>query len=99
MRVFILLCSVFLVGCVSHHNYRPVGGYVADANTAKLVAEALWKAHYGKVQIDNQKPFQVLLVGRTWKVFGDLPKGYVGGVAEIEIDKYTGKILRMSHGE
>jgi len=99
-----LLCSVLLVGCVSNYNYRPVTGYVPDANTAKIVAEAVWKAHYGNDQINNQKPFQVYLVGRTWRVCGSLPSSgpgyvYLGGVAEIEIDKYSGKILVMSHGE
>lgn len=106
MRSLLLFAFVAMVlaGCASDFNVKPKAGYVPDRKTAEQIAEAAWKPVYGAEEIDGQKPFETELRGRKWFVFGTLTPStpgaiVVGGTAEIEIDKYTGKILRMSHGE
>ena len=105
MRLLITTLVVVLVGCASEHNYRPPEGYVPDAKTAERIAEAIWRPVYGAKVINEQKPFETRLKGRVWYVSGSLPaspeKGMamVGGAAEAQIDRFTGKILRMSHSK
>ena len=81
------------------HSYVPDGGYVPDAETALKIAEAVLIPIYGKETIDNEKPFEAELKGDIWYVSGRLPEGLLGGVAEIEINKNDGKILRVTHGK
>ena len=105
MRLLIAAVFLGLAGCASEHNYRPPEGYVPDAKTAEKIAEAIWKPVYGSKVINEQKPFETRLDGRVWYVSGSLPpppeKGLVtvGGTAEAEIDRFTGKILRMTHSK
>ena len=105
MRLLIATVVVGLAGCASQHNYRPPEGYVPDAKTAERIAEAIWIPVYGDKVITEQKPFETRLEGRIWHVAGSLQpppgKGWmvVGGTAEAEIDRFTGKILRMSHSK
>jgi len=49
--------------------------------------------------IESQKPFTATLTGEIWVVTGAMPVNGVGGVAEINISKRTGKILRVVHGK
>ena len=81
------------------HNYKPDGGYVPDAATAIAIAVAVWNPIYGEEQIDREKPFTARLESGVWTVSGSLPKGMLGGVAEAEIAKDDGRILRVSHGK
>ena len=100
-----VLLAFLLAGCASEENFLPPAGYVPDAKTAAAIAEAVWKPIYGTREIDEQKPFEVQLVGNTWHVSGTLKqpkeKGLVmiGGTAEVEIDKTSGKIVRLIHSE
>ena len=81
------------------HNFKPVQGYVPDAATAIKIAVAVWEPIYGVKQIAKQKPFIAVLANGVWKVNGSMPKQLIlGGVAEAEISKDDGKILRISHG-
>lgn len=80
------------------HNYKPEEGYVPDAETAITVAVAVWVPIYGKEQIESEKPYSASLKDGIWYVIGSLPEG-PGGVAEAEIAKENGCILRISHGE
>ncbi len=79
--------------------YKPKAGYVPDAGTAILIAEAILVPIYGADQIRNERPFRATLQGQTWFVQGSLPPGYDGGVAEVEISKDDGRILRVMHGK
>lgn len=77
----------------------PPGGYVPDAETAKRIAEAVWLPIYGEKEIANERPFNAILSDGIWTVTGSLPYDCCGGVAEIEIRKTDGKIIRVFHGE
>ena len=77
--------------------YKPPAGYVPDEETAIKIALAVWIPIYGKDQIESQKPYEAVLRGGIWYVSGSLPAGYKGGVAEAEIAKDDGRILRIIH--
>ena len=81
------------------HNYKPEQGYVPNEETAIKIAVAVWIPIYGKEQIEGEKPYKAVLKGGIWYVTGSLPEGWIGGVAEAEIAKDDGRILRISHGE
>ena len=81
------------------HNYKPDGGYVPDAATAIAIAVAVWNPIYGKEHIEREKPFVARLEDGVWTVGGSLTKGMPGAVAEAEIAKDDGRILRVSHGK
>jgi len=81
-------------------SYSPSNGFVPDAATAARIAEAVWIPIYGPVRIEAEKPFKVSLRDDVWTVTGkDLPPSTVGGVAEAEISKIDGRILRVIHGQ
>jgi hypothetical protein len=109
-----VLCLVLVAGCTSfstagrnessgsasENNFKPKDGYVPDAETAKRIAEAVWIPIYGKELIEGERPFEATLAGGVWTVTGkSLPRDALGGVAEIEIRKDDGKILRVIHGQ
>jgi hypothetical protein len=81
------------------HSYKPEAGYVPDPETAIRIALAVWEPIYGKEKIADEKPYVATLSGEVWTVHGSLPKECVGGVAEIDIRKDDGCILRVSHGK
>lgn len=95
------------------HNYKPDSGYVPNADTAIKIAIAVWEPIYGKKHIEGQSPYRSELINGVWHVKGSLEvlkEGRdkhgnkiatitAGGVAEAEISKTTGEILRISHGE
>ena len=80
-------------------SYTPPNGCVPDEHTATLVAEAVLVPIYGAKTIQDEKPFKAALHGGVWTVVGSMPPGLFGGVAQIEINKADGKILRISHGK
>ncbi|MEY4590773.1 MAG: hypothetical protein RL497_2849 [Pseudomonadota bacterium] len=101
-----IICTLLISGCVAlsvhaqeKYTYRPLEGYVPDAKTASLIAEAVLKPIYGNEKINREKPFSVTLDGEIWKIKGTLKSGLKGGVAEIEISKVDGTILRLAHGK
>ena len=110
MRVISILAGVLLVLSFApsgilfgqetdRHNYKPSAGYVPNEETAIKIAVAVWIPIYGKDQIEKEKPYKAVLRDGIWYVSGSLPAGYVkGGVAEAEIAKDDGRILRISHG-
>lgn len=81
------------------HNYKPKKGYVPDEKTAIRIAVAVWIPIYGEKQIEEEKPYHANLDNGVWTVMGSLPENSVGGVAEAEIAKDNGCILRVSHGK
>jgi len=83
----------------NRHNYKPKDGYVRDEETAISIAVAVWKPIYGKEHIEDEKPYRAKLKNGVWTVTGSLPEGWNGGVAEAEIAKDDGRILRITHGQ
>jgi hypothetical protein len=81
------------------HSYVPKAGFVPDAATAIRVAVAVWTPIYSSATIDGEKPYNAALRGDVWVVSGSLPAGWHGGVAEAEISRDSGCILRVSHGK
>lgn len=81
------------------HNYKLEQGYVPNEETAITIAVAIWIPIYGKEEIESEKPYKAVLKDEIWYVTGSLPEGWLGGVAEAEIAKDDGRVLRISHGE
>ena len=81
-------------------NYLPGEGYVQISKTAIIIAEAVCSQIYGEELIDREKPFVAKLNNEIWTVSGSLSKSFDnGGVAEVEISKKDGKILKVIHGK
>ena len=79
---------------------RHENGIIPNAKTAVDFAKIILNYHYGEEEINEEKPFDVELINnRVWYISGSLPEGYLGGVAEIFIQKSDGKVLRMYHGK
>ena len=74
-------------------------GYVPDAATAIRIAVTAWEPIYGKKEIASERPFHAELRRGIWYVYGSLPPGYLGGVAEAKIRRSDGKILHIIHGQ
>ena len=91
--------NIALLSQIKKHNAKPKEGYLPDKETAIKIAVAVWIPIYGKKEIKNQKPYNAVLENGIWFVSGSLPKGWKGGVAEAEIIKENGKIIRISHGK
>ena len=81
------------------HNYLPASGYVPDAATAIKIAVAVWEPIYGSKTIASEAPYSTTVARGVWTVEGSMPRGIPGGTAIIEIDKMSGKVLRVSHGQ
>ena len=103
---YLILLAMFaslLIGCQhtvrTSDNYRPHTGYVPNPETAVQIAEAVLLPIYGKEQVESERPFVANLNGDIWTVEGSLPDGWLGGVAEVDIRKSDGKIMRLIHGE
>ncbi len=91
--------NITLLNHLKKHNVKPKEGYIPDKETAIKIAVAVWIPIYGKREIEKQKPYNAILYNGIWFVSGSLPKGWIGGVAEAEIIKENGKIIRISHGK
>jgi len=81
------------------HNYKPKEGIIPDSITAIKIGEIILSNIYGKDKIIKERPFTALLINEYWIVYGFLPEGYKGGVAEIIIKKDNGEIINISHGK
>ena len=98
----IIASALLIVGSsalVAQRTYMPPGGYVPDADTAIRIAVAVWEPIYGRKQIQSQKPFRAALRNGVWTVHGSLPPNTPGGVAEADISKKDGRVLRVIHGK
>ena len=99
MRRFLRIAMLFLVvDSVALLSYAS-GHPVPDETTAVRVAEKVLIPIYGRKHIESERPFTAKLNGNVWTVYGYLPPGWDGGVAEVEIDKRNGRILRVTHGK
>lgn len=86
-------------GKVPKDGYVPKNGFVPNGETAIAIAMAVLIPIYGRSVVDDQTPFEATLVQGTWVVSGNMKGGAVGGVAEVDISKKTGAILRVIHGK
>ena len=78
--------------------YRNQNGLIPNAKAAVDFAKIIFN-YCENGAFNNEKPFNVELVNnRVWYIYGSLPKGTVGGVVEISIQKSDGKVLGMIHG-
>jgi len=100
VATFVVVTGTGMATSESSDSYIPPKGFVPDAITASRIAEAVWIPIYGEKQIAAEKPFKVTLRGNIWTVTGkDLPPNSAGGVAEADISKRDGRILRVIHGK
>ncbi|WP_036879379.1 NTF2 fold immunity protein [Xylanibacter oryzae] len=77
--------------------YSNQDGIIPDAKSAVDIAKIILNYYYDGT-FNNEKPFNVELVNnRVWYIYGSLPKGYYGGVAQISIQKSDGKVLGIFH--
>ena len=97
--VLMLVCGLASAQERLRSNNSPAEGYVPDGATAIKIAVAVCEPIYGHMQIASEAPYIARLKDGVWYVQGHLPEGHDGGVAEIEISKGTGEILRLSHGK
>lgn len=94
-----LVLSSVVAGWQNTVSYIPANGFVPDEATANRIAEAVWIPIWGEEHVRAEKPFVATLNGDVWTVIGTLKTGVVGGVAEAEISKRDGRILRVAHGQ
>ena len=76
---------------------KPKQGFVPDAKTATEIGATIAFAMYGETSL-RERPFRARLRGNVWTVMGTLnPRGALGGVAIIQIQKDDGRILLAIH--
>ena|SRR5690242_4180876 len=86
---------------VGTESYVPTTGYIPDSRTAVAVAIAVLTPIYGKSDIDSERPWHTGLKDGIWTVVGTFnAKGAtMGGSAIIQLDKKTGAVLFVTHGQ
>lgn len=84
-------------GQVPKDGISPKDGFVPTAATAIAIALVVLEPIYGADQIGSQKPFRAELRGDVWVVQGSMERAT--GVAEVDISKRTGAVLRVIHGK
>ncbi|MBN8705177.1 MAG: hypothetical protein J0L62_04840 [Bacteroidetes bacterium] len=77
--------------------YVPEDGFVPNEETAVKIAEAVWFPIYGE-KINENKPFQAILVKGVWQVTGTIHTSK-GGAPYAEIQKNDCKILIITHSK
>jgi hypothetical protein len=107
----VLLCATALaihlknqsdntVGTFNATDYKKYGEMNADcvstADSAKMIAEAVWNSIYGK-DSGISKPYKVShdSVGKVWLVQGSRPGGQAGVLPSILIQQGDGKVLAV----
>ncbi|MFZ4798968.1 MAG: YbbC/YhhH family protein [Bacteroidia bacterium] len=96
------LIALFAIGlfCCNATKFESIkhnSNYVPDEKTAIKVAEAIFIPIFGD-KVLKERPFKAKLMDdEIWLVEGSLPRGAVGGVATMEIQKSDCKILTVYH--
>lgn len=98
-----LMLSLGSVSAVAQHKVSPRDGYVPDEKTAVAIAVAVLSPIYGADKVLGEQPFHAMRNGDRWTVMGSLPRSKdgrtgLGGVASVEIEAATGRILNVTHG-
>jgi hypothetical protein len=76
---------------------KPGNGFIPDAGSAASLAHVILSVIYGAEQVSRQQPLTATESAGVWRVLGQRPRGTVGGVAEIDISRIDGQVLRVSH--
>jgi NTF2 fold immunity protein len=96
-----LFAGLFLAGSAFGADARiePSDGMLPDGETAVVIAVAIFKPIFGAEKIESQRPFHADLNGEVWHVYGSLPVGWLGGVAEAELSRKDGRVIRVWHSK
>ena len=94
---YILSESLSSTDYLSSRGYFPKEGFVSTPEIAVQIADIILSKIYGEKKIEKQKPFFVKLENDIWIIEGHLEKGYLGGVAYIELSKKNGEVLKVIH--
>ncbi len=87
-----ILALVVLIGLLSFApgvradpttQLHPVAAFVPTADVAIAIAVAVWGPIYGADQIAQEKPYHAVLKDGVWFISSSLPRGHIGGVAEL----------------
>jgi hypothetical protein len=99
MRASIALCAICL-SLIAGPALAQRSESVPDSDAAIKIARAALTARFGKANTRMEEPLVARLKdGDTWLVQGTMPPGLLGGVADIEIARKDGRILKFSHGQ
>lgn len=99
---FLILSYAFISikGVSQNDKWIPREGFVPNESTARKVAEAVLLPIYGDEVIEEQKPFDVKLIGDSlWVVEGVQDEISIGGVVYISFLKRNCSIIEVRHGE
>lgn len=77
--------------------YRPDGGVINSRQIAEDVAVPMLRAAYPGDK--HLQPLNADLRDGIWHVYGTLPAGSAGGVAEIYLCQSNGRVLKIIHGQ
>jgi riboflavin synthase alpha subunit len=72
---------------------------VNNKDFALILARVYLIEKYGVENVKRQEPLKIEDLKEKWKINGTLISGHLGGVAEIEIRKQDGAILKIRHGK
>lgn len=73
-------------------------GVIPNAMSAATIACNYITAVYGEDCAWKEQPYQIRLINdQIWQINGCLPMNRIGGTFSIAIDKYTGRILYITH--
>jgi hypothetical protein len=79
--------------------YQPQAGMIGTARTARSIALIYLTDIYGETTIRRELPLNAVLDHGIWTVTGSLPKGLLGGVAEIRLCQRNGAVIHVVHGK
>jgi hypothetical protein len=72
---------------------------VLDEQGALKLARPALVAKFGESHVSKFDPYHAEHKGKTWLVYGSLPKGLTrGGTPEASISASTGRVIKVSHG-
>jgi hypothetical protein len=76
----------------------PVAALPDTAAVLQAIEPLLFKV-YRKKNIEQERPYEIHLIGHHWVINGTLPFGYAGGVFLIVIDARNSQVLELIHGQ
>jgi hypothetical protein len=100
----LIVLKLELYSCLNERegaDYFKIKNAVPDEKTASDVAYIYLCNYYGAEMIKAELPLLVTSVGDYWYVEGSFNhgKGWAGGVAEIALEKRSGKVIYVIHGK
>ena len=75
-------------------------GIIRNDSMAYQLSSLVIKDIYGEDCLIKEAPAHISLINDSiWHVSGSLPKTCIGGTYSILIERFSGKILRVTHGK